>query len=734
MPLQCGKIIGIACLALLARVGEVAAQASGDVLELDRVTVVAHKMPRPVRDVAGIVSVFDRDDIEEGLVQDIEDLVRYEPTVSVTREATRFGLNGFNIRGIGGNRVAVELDGVPQPEGFAIGDFSNAGRNFVDPEVIGRVEILRGPASVLYGSDALGGIVTYTTRDPSDYLDGNRHLGAVLRAGFNSDDDSWVTTAGAAFRAGDLDGVVIGSRREGEALDAEGAAPNPADFDASNALAKLVHYGAHGKATRLVLDVNDMNRATDVRSLVGAPGRFATTTALNGDDGHRRERVSIEHELGAFGPLAESGVGRLFWQRSETVQRTVQDRAPDSRTPDPTRRQRDFFFEQTQVGGELTLERADLFWGLDHRLVYGLEFVATETQELRDAELINLTDGTRTNVILGEVFPLRDFPVTDTVEVGVYAHDEIAIGDDWTLIPAIRVERYDLDPETDAIFLEDFPDTQVTGLTETSVSPKLALLRRFGDYGQVFMQYSRGFRAPPFEDVNIGLEIPLFSIRAIPNPDLEAETSDGLEIGYRHDDGNFAFETNVFYTDFENLIESKVNLGFDPVSGFLLFQSQNREEARIYGGEFRGRLALDSFHESLAGWTARAALGVTRGEDTVRDEPLNSIEPDRAVLGVAYGSPGDRWRVELMGRFSDGKRRVDESQVDLFQPSGYGVFDLLGHYRLGDAATVNWGVFNLFDRRYWQWSDVQGLPVDDPVIPLFARPGRNASVSLRVTF
>lgn len=724
----------LAALVIAACPMTIEAQNPEESVKLEKITVIAHKVPRPVRDVAAIVSVFDREDIEELVVEDIEDLVRYEPTISVDREASRFGLGGFRIRGVGGNRVAVELDGIPVPDGFAVGDFSNAGRNFVDPEIIGRVEILRGPASSLYGSEALGGVVTYTTRDPVEYLNGGRRdRGGVLRGGYNSDDDSWVATAGYAVRSDELDMLLIGSRREGGELDAEGADPNPADYESTNGLAKFVRYADDGRATRLTLDANDFDRDTDVLSLVRAPGRFADTTSLTGDDGQRRERLSLEHELAEIG-IADSGVARIFWQRSETDQRSVEDRAPQSRTPYPTRRVREFEYEQSVLGGEVTLERSAHFGGLDHRFVYGLELIYTRTEELRDASLTNLETGETTNVVLGETFPLRDFPNSDQSEIGFYVQDEIMLGGGWTLIPALRAEHYELDPDPDAIYREDNPATPAVGVTETSFSPKLALIRRVGEHGSAFLQYARGFRAPPFEDVNIGLEIPLFRVRAIPNADLEAETSDGLELGYRYDDRSVAFEGNLFYTDFEDLIESKVFQGFDPVSGFLIFQSQNREEARIYGGEMRARLDLGSLAGGLSGWSAKTAVGITRGDDTRRDQPLNGIEPDRAILGVEYRAPDDGWRVELVGTFSEAKDEVDVTAGELFQPDGYGVVDLLGHYRLTDSVRVNWGVFNVFDRRYWQWADVQGLPEGDPVIPQFARPGRNASVTVRVTF
>ena len=138
--------------------------------ELDRIIVSATLNERAVRDVASDVSVIDAAEIDRRQVQNIADLVRYEPGVSVTGSATRFGLGGFRIRGLGGDRVRIEVDGIPLPEEFAIGSFSNAGRDLVDVDALKRVEIIRGAASSLYGSDALGGVVSFVTKDPADYL------------------------------------------------------------------------------------------------------------------------------------------------------------------------------------------------------------------------------------------------------------------------------------------------------------------------------------------------------------------------------------------------------------------------------------------------------------------------------------------------------------------------------------------------------------------------------------
>ncbi len=130
----------------------------------DAVTVVASRVEERVGEIAGTATVVGRDEMDRRLVQSVADVVRYEPGVSAISESGRFGFSSFRVRGVDGNRVAVEVDGVPLPDAFSVGSFANAGRDLVEPELLRSVEILRGPASAAHGSDALGGVVVLTTR------------------------------------------------------------------------------------------------------------------------------------------------------------------------------------------------------------------------------------------------------------------------------------------------------------------------------------------------------------------------------------------------------------------------------------------------------------------------------------------------------------------------------------------------------------------------------------------
>jgi hemoglobin/transferrin/lactoferrin receptor protein len=173
----------LALAALQAGASDPAAEGPGAAgaapADLETVTVYARRI-LPVSRVAAMVSVIPQETIERTLVTDVKQLVRYEPGLSVRSDPFRFGADTISVRGVGGNRVAVEVDGVPVAGGFAVGNFADSGRSFVDPAFLQRVEVLRGPASSLYGSDAIGGVVSMTTLAPDGLMDGGRDYGLQL--------------------------------------------------------------------------------------------------------------------------------------------------------------------------------------------------------------------------------------------------------------------------------------------------------------------------------------------------------------------------------------------------------------------------------------------------------------------------------------------------------------------------------------------------------------------------
>src|SRR5690606_6019581 len=117
----------------------------------------------------------------------------------------RDGNAGFNIRGLAGDRVLILVDGIRQPRSYING--SNAfGRDTFSLGLLKRMEVVRGPSSVLYGSDGLAGLVNFITHEPADFLAGPggepRAWGGRGSGGWRGDDDGGPAAATIAGQAG----------------------------------------------------------------------------------------------------------------------------------------------------------------------------------------------------------------------------------------------------------------------------------------------------------------------------------------------------------------------------------------------------------------------------------------------------------------------------------------------------------------------------------------------------
>ena len=704
-------------------------------MALETVVVYARRIV-PVTRVAAVVTVIPRETIERTLVANVKQLVRYEPGLSVRSDPFRFGSDTISVRGIGGNRVAVEIDGVPAAGGFAVGSFAESGRSFVDPAFLERVEVLRGPASSLYGSDAIGGVVAMTTLAPDLLLAEGRDRGLHVAGGYTGVDDGWNAVLLGGARRGTTATLLGYVHRAGGAPDtAADVEPNPRDHRSDSLLAKIEFGALPGGPLLLAAELARIQQDTSIDAWLGLAGsRFVNTTVLEGDDEQQRYRTSASQRLGATRAF-DSAEWRIYVQGTDTRQDTYEERrAVPPRAP-PVAIERRFRLEEQSLGVEFTAVQAFAAGNVSHTLVYGFESADSRIEERRDGQQTSLVDGSATNVILGESFPLRDFPVTDVIRIGAFVQDEVQFGaTGWTLVPALRVDYYQLEPRADAMYREDNPTTDAVRLEDTAVAPKLGVTRALGNGLTAFVQYARGFHAPPPEDLNIGLELPLLSIRAIPNPDLQPETSDGYELGLRWNAAAGGFSASAFYTDYRDFIESKVNLGRDPVTGVTLFQSQNIADARIYGAEITANARLGERWPWLEGWNARLSAAYAVGENRVDDEPLNSVDPASGVLALGYEAQSGRWGGELVTTAVAAKNAVDDSRADLYGTDGYVTLDLLARLDFGNGVRLNAGLFNLTGADYIEWADVRGRTVGDPLIPYYTRPGRNASVTLHWRF
>ena len=694
---------------------------------IDEIVVVANKHERSRKDITANVSVFAGEDIRFELGNSMADVFRYAPGIDYESAGSRFGSESINIRGISGNRVAILMDGVPVSDQFDVGNFSNSTRDLLNAGFVDQIEVLHGPASALYGSSAIGGVVAMKTVDPRSLTRADNQ-GGRLFSNWREDNSSLSATAIHAFASDSLAVLAGLSASNGQQPDASAVDTNLdlRDFASRSALLKLAADDARGNTWRAAVYHGESDVTSDALSMLGS-GRFRSTSALRGDDDWENAIASLEFVLHAGNRFADDGLMRAWYQASKTVQRTYDERAL---APRPVAIDRYFSFEQQAAGLEANLQKTILTGSSSHRISYGLEIKRRETEEYRDGLETGLVDGQQTNVLLGEVFPLRDFPISRTTEGGAFVEDAITLGR-WSVTAALRADYYRMRPAVDAMYAADYPFAEPVEISESQLSPNLGLIYQVTDLSEIYVQYSHGFRAPPYEDANISLELPLFNIRAVPNPELRSERSEGFDLGARWRGTGGSAHLSVFRTEYSDFIESKVQLGPDPDSGRLLFQSQNIAAAVIAGIEAGASLDLPIISEGLS---LEAGLFIARSENLDNGQPLNSVGPPQAVASIDWQSAGGGVRTALRGTFTDDWNALDETGGELFEAPGYAIFDLYIAWRISQALTLRGGVLNLTDKTHWAWTDVRGLAPDNPVLPYLSRPGRSFTLGIDMTW
>ena len=129
--------------------------------EVQEVVVISSKYPVPLQEVVGSVDSISLEDMETRMVSDLSDILDKTIGVSVSKRnvSGRAYNDGISIRGLGGKRVNILVDGIRVADAY-----TGYGRDVVDVDLLKRVEILKGPSSALYGSDGLAGAVSYITK------------------------------------------------------------------------------------------------------------------------------------------------------------------------------------------------------------------------------------------------------------------------------------------------------------------------------------------------------------------------------------------------------------------------------------------------------------------------------------------------------------------------------------------------------------------------------------------
>lgn len=716
----------------------------------EQITVTSSRFDTDIDEIASSVSVIDSEQMDKMVATDIRDLVRFEPGV-VVEGGGRFGLSGFNIRGINADRVLMLLDGAPIADEFSFGPGLSARRDFIDVDMIDRVEIIRGPASTLYGSDAIGGVVSFISKDPNQLLDDDEQMGGRVKVGYASVANEWMTNAQLYGRNGDWQWLLNATARNGSEtenyFDGEGTglernATNPQDNSTESAQLKLIYQPNEAHRLEFLADYLQGETETNVLSQVDTFVRGVRITESQGIDERDRTRLQLNHTYSNETALFDKVLTRVYWQETDNVQATREGRfgAASRQEPTPVQlgRTRDSEFNQKVEGVIVQLDKQFTTGDVKHHLIYGSELQYTDSEALREGT----TFVAETGAIVPEfsVFPARDFPISKARELSFFVQDEISLLDGrLTLSPGVRYDEFKLTPYPDEIFINANPGVEAVPFDDSQVSLKLGAVYDLNETTNVWLQYAEGFRIPPFDDLNVGFTNFAGGYTSLPNPNLEPESVESWEVGVRQRLDAVKWSVSAYHNNYDNFIESRATIGFNPATQLLEFQATNRDSVVIEGIDAQVTWFLGESFSGLNGWELQGALTWLDSEDEATGQEIESILPPQAVVGIGYTDSNDIWSVELIGtfvqRFDSQNQPEDPAEPRLFEAPGYAQFDLLANYNVSEDLTVNLGIFNIFDRKSWSGTEVRGLDVSDATnVNFLTQPGINAAVNATYSF
>lgn len=704
---------------------------------MEQVVVTGSRFEQELGDVAGSIAVMDAEDIESQGVANMADLFRYEPGVEVTGSSGT--AQNFIIRGMGADRVMMVKDGMRMNEGYgADGANDQVGRGFIDVDTIKQVEVAKGASSSLFGADALGGVVAFSTKDPEDYLQSDN---SYLKVHTGTDGRQSEVSAGAigALRLGQsLSAMLSVNQRDGENTQNYSESRELVEVQGRSILLKTSYMFDHHKTLSFTLDRYE--QTLDRPDNGGPHGNYQGLT-MGGDWTIHTQFSTSEQENSSYTLRYEEANSTLALYdgltltayRSETEQRDLTFINHDALNmgtfmmESRDKSNRDAFLQDT-VGASVAAFKELGAGSISHVLSYGFDWDTSNSQrprsELRVQAGATILDTSS-----------APFPENDTERLGLYIQDQVDFGNGWQLVPGLRFDRYSMDPvSNDELYSVESGGAVVDSISDSHISPKLGLIYDLSANVSGYFQYSTGFKVPPYDLAYFTLDHVSFAgvgIRNIPADELEPEESQNFEIGVRGDSGDLQFNASLYHNEFTNFIEvayvetvDEVNMdfGFPLPIAVDIFQYQNIDEVAIDGMEFSLNYQLS---ETLATFING---GYMEGENQLSGEPITTLSPVSGTIGLNYQGQG--WNATLATRWAG---RMDDVPDGARTTAGYASVDAMINWDLTEHFKLRAQIYNLGDKEYTRYSSVAGIPDDGREFDLYTQPGRAASLRLDYT-
>ena len=684
----------------------------------DEVVVSATRTEQSKADVSSSIESVSSEDIDNQMSNDIKQALQYTPGVEA-QGSGRFGISGFNIRGVEGDRVKLMVDGVRQPTPYNPGaseqrKYSNA----IEVDTLSVIEVNKGPASTLYGSDAIGGAVLLRTKNPEDMLRTNGDENRFgIKSSYTSADEQFKNTFSWAMRKDKLETIVMATYAQGHEKETHSSgsnvegpdrgAANPADTELNNFLAKAFYNVSDSNKIGLTVEHYQRQYDEDELNYNGYEimRRFVYTDNYN-EDTNKRFRATLEQQLKLNSLIADSLDWSLSYQDSSTLNKNYDTTGFNGRRL----RERDASDVNMQVDAQLS--KLVNVSGADHEFTYGFTYLQN------DFEL----DNTDYKFDSGTVTPgSTGIPDAKITQWGVFLQDQAFFMDDKLVVTGgLRYDSFVADPSTDEGYTTEYDKNE-----DDAFTAKLGSVYHINDSLSVFGQVGQGFKAPSVYDLYY-----FYNKGAIveANPNLKAERSLSYELGLRGNNQYARFELSTFYTDYTDFInETKTG----EQGGKDMFTKENLDEVTIYGAEFSSTINLDTLFNAPYGTYTRLAVAYADGEDKKTHKSIDSVAPLTSTigLGVERDHFGSALNIKMVASKDDWN---SDDNVDV---SGYTVVDLTAYYRPMTDLTLRAGLFNALDKKYWLYSDMSGSAHDSKFnTDIKSQPGRNWGLSANYEF
>jgi outer membrane receptor protein involved in Fe transport len=610
------------------------------------------------------------------------------------------------IRGFLGNKILVLVDGVRLNDSTTrLGP--NPSLNQIDPEIVERIEVIRGPSSVLYGSDAIGGVISiWTRRRPAASQDPDEHL----RPWDGEFVGLWDTSIEGGRATLHLDGawgdhgaLAVGTTRDLGDLKVADDVVVPNTGYSGFALFGSYEY-ALGRRQTLRL-TGRVSRDFDV------PRTDRMNTGYGQTQPAARDwRYTLQDRRGYLVSYTDERPGALAERMQLRVALHGTDETRDITSADgSTRSQSRDEVVTFSVGADWRTALSE-----DHLLTWGLDASLDDVDSVRRE-----TDAGGTSEVAGNYAPDASY-----ARYGFFVQDEILTFDPWFLTAGLRLSIFDWSFGT-------FGSNASYSEYDSALTGSLEAVRDLGDGLTLFGSVAQGFRAPGLEDLANdgdfagGLEIA--------NPDLEAERSLSVEGGLTYVGASRSGSVTAFATRIEDAIGRRLLDEGDPaVDGDELYQRTNTGRVDVLGLEaaHRQRLGEEGSPYELY---ARATYTLGREDDDAYggSVPARRVPPLYGTLGLDYRPEEPVWSYLPNARafvdwalVQDRLHPQDESdpRIDPSGTDGWTTWNLEVWGEFERDIRWNLALLNLLDESY----RVHGSGVDGP--------GRRLVLGVSVTF